>query len=81
MGTLKGFPNPPAMGSDGQSPSSPDAIFEMGTLRGFPNPPAMGSDGQSPSSPDAIDGVIFMEPSLRSFCGDLAAPGNRASLA
>jgi len=26
MGTLKGFPNPPAMGSVGQSPTSPDAI-------------------------------------------------------
>ena len=25
MGTLRGFPNPPAMGSAGQSPSSPDA--------------------------------------------------------
>jgi nitrogenase molybdenum-iron protein NifN len=25
MGTREGFPNPPAMGSDGQSPSSPDA--------------------------------------------------------
>src|SRR5262252_10741783 len=26
MGTLGGSPNPPAMGSDGRSPSSPDAI-------------------------------------------------------
>jgi uncharacterized protein DUF4266 len=25
-GTLKGFPNPPAMGSGGQSPPAPDAI-------------------------------------------------------
>jgi len=26
MGTLTGFPNPPAMGSGGQSPPAPDAI-------------------------------------------------------
>jgi RND family efflux transporter MFP subunit len=49
-GTLRGFPDPPAKGSDGQSPSTPTAD-QTGTLRGFPDPPAKGSDGQSPSTP------------------------------
>jgi hypothetical protein len=26
MGTLEGFPDPPALGADRQSPSAPDAI-------------------------------------------------------
>jgi hypothetical protein len=30
MGTLRGFPNPPAMGSAGASPASPDAIVLLG---------------------------------------------------
>src|SRR4051812_40729086 len=50
------------MGSDGRSPSTPDAIrpfypepsIVTGTLKGFRTPPAMGSDGRSPSTPDAI---------------------------
>jgi hypothetical protein len=50
MGTLRGFPNPPAMGSG--ELSSPG--FGMGTLSGFPNPPAMGSGELSSPSPDAI---------------------------
>jgi hypothetical protein len=50
MGTLGGFPNPPAMGSG--ELSSPR--FVMGTLGGFPNPPAMGSGELSSPSPDAI---------------------------
>ena len=29
MGTLKGFPAPPAMGSGGQSPPAPDASFKV----------------------------------------------------
>jgi hypothetical protein len=47
MGTLGGFPYPPAMGSVGHSPTSPDAIISLTT-------PAMGSVGHSPTSPDAI---------------------------
>jgi hypothetical protein len=39
MGTLTGFPNPPAMSSNEQSSFSLDAIAFMGTLTGFPNPP------------------------------------------
>ena len=47
MGTLGGFPNPPAMGSGEQSSPTPDAI-EFGTL-------AMGSGEQSSPTPDAIE--------------------------
>jgi hypothetical protein len=45
-------PAPPAMGSDGQSPSPPDAELMQDPETG-PAPPAMGSDGQSPCPPDA----------------------------
>jgi hypothetical protein len=40
MGTLKGFPNPPAMGSDEQSSSSPDAI-ESGASSGKAGLPSL----------------------------------------
>jgi hypothetical protein len=36
MGTLEGFPNPPAKGL------RPTPKITMGTLEGFPNPPAKG---------------------------------------
>ena len=37
MGTLRGFPNPPAMVRGEQSSPAPHAT-EMGTLKGFPDP-------------------------------------------
>jgi hypothetical protein len=40
MGTLGGFPNPPAMGSDEQARPRPTRSTVTGTLGGFPNPPA-----------------------------------------
>ena len=40
MGTLGGFPNPPALWLRPAKPTSAYAI--MGTLGGFPNPPALG---------------------------------------
>ena len=40
MGTLGGFPNPPAMVRAELSSAAPHAIV-MGTLGGFPNPPAL----------------------------------------
>ena len=52
MGTLAGFPNPPAIGSGEQS--SPAPYVDMGTLAGFPNPPAIGSGEQSSPAPYAI---------------------------
>jgi nicotinate-nucleotide adenylyltransferase len=41
MGTLKGFPNPPAMGSDRRSPSAPDAnnAMRVALFGGSFNPP------------------------------------------
>jgi hypothetical protein len=39
MGTLRGFPNPPALWLRRAKPAFAYAI--MGTLRGFPNPPAL----------------------------------------
>jgi hypothetical protein len=54
MGTLEGFPNPPAMSYGRQSRPSLDAI-NMGTLEGFPNPPAMSYGRQSRPSLDAIN--------------------------
>jgi hypothetical protein len=50
MGTLKGFPNPPAMVRCQQSWQTPHAII-MGTLKGFPNPPAMVRRRQSWKTP------------------------------
>jgi hypothetical protein len=48
MGTLKGFPNPPAMGSDEQSSSSPDAIESGAEMRGvFGSPDAIESGASS----------------------------------
>jgi hypothetical protein len=40
MGTLEGFPNPPALWLCRAKPGSAYAI-ESGTLGGFPNPPAL----------------------------------------
>src|SRR3954463_2181546 len=48
MGTLRGFPNPPARSYGEQS--SPPLTRLMGTLRGFPNPPAR-SYGEQSSPP------------------------------
>src|ERR1700722_15941523 len=58
MGTLKGFPNPPAMGSDEQSSSSPDAIESGVTMGGPSDSEAIesGAEVRGPSgSPDAIE--------------------------
>jgi hypothetical protein len=52
MGTLGGFPNPPAMGCGEQSSPSPDAM--MGTLGS-----KLGPGEQSSPSPDAIRGVVL----------------------
>jgi len=52
MGTLRGFPNPPAMVRGEQSSPAPHAT-NMGTLRGFPNPPAMVRGEQSSPAPHA----------------------------
>jgi hypothetical protein len=46
-GTLRGFPNPPAMSFAQQSCATLYAIMISGTLRGFPNPPAMSFAQQS----------------------------------
>jgi hypothetical protein len=48
MGTLGGFPNPPAMSFGEQS--SPPLTRSKGTLGGFPDPPAM-SFGEQSSPP------------------------------
>ena len=48
MGTLKGFPNPPAKDSAGASPA-PSTRIVMATRKGFPNPPAKDSAGASPA--------------------------------
>ena len=53
MGTLKGFPNPPALWLRGAKPRSANAIM-MGTLKGFPNPPALWLRGAKPRSANAI---------------------------
>src|SRR4051795_9014618 len=45
MGTLGGFPNPPATSYGEQS--SPPLTRSMGPLGGFPNPPATSSGEQS----------------------------------
>ena len=60
-GTLKGFPNPPAMRVAGRSPSTLDASYGFilsGTLGGFPGPPAMSAVGRSPPALDAIEGRV-----------------------
>jgi len=59
MGTLKGFPNPPAMVRRRQSRRAPHAIF-MGTLKGFPNPPAMVTP---PAEPAGSPPRLSWEPS------------------
>src|SRR6187399_557719 len=41
MGTLKGFPNPPAIGSGGQSPPTPYALLAAGA-------PPPSNDGRKP---------------------------------
>ncbi len=56
MGTLRGFPNPPAMVRRRQSRRAPHAV--MGTLRGFPNPPAMVRRRQSRRAPHAVMGTL-----------------------
>ena len=56
MGTLKGFPNPPATGSVEQSSPAPTRM--MGTLKGFPNPPATGSVEQSSPAPTRMMGTL-----------------------
>jgi len=50
MGTLKGFPTPPALWLRRAKPAFADAI--MGTLKGFPNP-AMVRRRQSQRAPHA----------------------------
>jgi len=54
MGTLKGFPFPPAMVRSRQSRLAPHAT-DMGTLKGFPFPPAMVRSRQSRLAPHATD--------------------------
>ena len=53
MGTLGGFPNPPAMVRGEQSSPAPHATIFMGTLGGFPNPPAMVRGERSSPAPHA----------------------------
>jgi hypothetical protein len=53
-GTLRGFPNPPAMSFARRSRAALDAIVISGTLRGFPNPPAMSFARRSRAALDAI---------------------------
>jgi FMN phosphatase YigB (HAD superfamily) len=55
MGTLGGFPNPPATLRSRRSRLAPHAIIEMGTLGGSPNPPATLRSRQSRLAPHAID--------------------------
>jgi hypothetical protein len=52
MGTLKGFPYPPAMVRRRHSRRAPHATV-MGTLKGFPNPPAMVRRRHSRRAPHA----------------------------
>ena len=52
MGTLRGFPCPPAMVRGEQSSPAPHGL-EIGTLEGFPNPPAMVRGEQSSPAPHA----------------------------
>jgi hypothetical protein len=54
MGTLEGFPNPPAMVRRRHSRRAPHATTFMGTLEGFPNPPAMVRRRHSRRAPHAI---------------------------
>ncbi len=54
MGTLRGFPNPPAHWLGRAKPAFADARMVMGTLRGFPNPPAHWLGRAKPAFADAI---------------------------
>src|SRR3954471_24428914 len=56
-GTLKRFPNPPAMLRGEHSSPTPRATIESGTLKGFPNPPAMLRGEHSSPTPRAADGA------------------------
>ena len=56
MGTLKGFPNPPAIWLRRAKPAYANAI--MGTLKGFPNPPAIWLRRAKPACANAIMGTL-----------------------
>ncbi len=56
MGTLKGFPNPPALWLRQAKPAFADA--DMGTLKGFPNPPALWLRQAKPAFADADMGTL-----------------------
>ena len=54
MGTLAGFPNPPALWLRRAKPGC--AYVEMGTQAGFPNPPALSLRRAKPGCAYAVDG-------------------------
>jgi hypothetical protein len=56
MGTLGGFPNPPALWLRRAKPAFANAI--MGTLGGFPNPPALWLWRAEPAFANAIMGTL-----------------------
>ena len=58
MGTLKGFPNPPAMVRGEQSSPAPHAIIDMGTLKGFAPP-----FGPPPATPTPLASLGLAKPS------------------
>ena len=61
MGTLGGFPNPPALWLRRAKPGFANAIMGMGTLGGFPNPPALWLRRAKPGFANAIMGVPWSE--------------------
>ena len=56
MGTLKGFPSPPALWLRQAEPAFANAI--MGTLKGFPSPPALWLRQAEPAFANAIMGAL-----------------------
>jgi hypothetical protein len=60
MGTLKGFPCPPALWLRRAKPAYAYAIME--TLKGFPNPRAMVRGERSSPAPHAIMGTPMGPP-------------------
>jgi hypothetical protein len=78
MGTLGGFPNPPALWLRRAKPGFAYAI--MGSLGGFPNPPALWLRRAKPGFAYAIMGSLggFASP-LGVTAADEANPWSRAS--
>jgi penicillin-insensitive murein endopeptidase len=78
MGTLGGFPNPPATLRHPQGGPAPHATISMGTLGGFPNPPATLRHPQGGRAPHAdlpeVD-RIFVHPAIkRALCQQAPGP-------